>query len=143
LGVGLVQRRFGQWGLGGRLIGGGLERSGVDREQEVARLDRRALGVILTHEVTGDSSSDLRVDGADQRADILDGDRHVALHHRLNLDDGCRRRCGRTRGVATTGGDDRRQRDQRNRKQPAHIYHASAHYFFAHRASACWSAWIA
>jgi hypothetical protein len=94
------------------LVGGSLERPRVDLEQEVARLDQRAFRVVLAHEVPRHTSPDLRVDGANQRPDILDGDRHVALYDRLDLHDGRRWRCGRTRRIATSGSGDRRQRDQ-------------------------------
>src|SRR5262249_16173188 len=65
------------------------------------------------------TSPDLRVDGADQRPDVLDRDRHVALNHRLDLHDRRRRSRGRARGVATAGSGYRHQADQRDSQQRA------------------------
>src|SRR2546429_499545 len=69
--LGLARRGFGRVQLGVGRTGGGLDRSRVPLEQEVPRLDERALRVVLTLQMPGDAGTNLRVDVADERPDIL------------------------------------------------------------------------
>ena len=109
LGLGLAQLRFRLQELGLRLVEGCLKRPRIDLEQEVAGLHQRALPVILAHEVPADPGADLRIDVADQRPYILDGDRHVLFGHGSDLDQGelgCRCRARFLVATGERGGED-------------------------------------
>src|SRR5262249_60889737 len=103
--------------LGLRLIEGRLVRPRIDLEQQVSGVHYGAFRVVLTHEVPGDAGADRRGDVADERADVLDGYRHVPLDHGLDLDDGRWRRGGRPGGIAAAAGAGRDYGDQQNRER--------------------------
>ena len=117
--LGLAQLRLRQPELRLGLIDGGLKRTRIDLEQEVAGLDERALLVVLAHEVAADPGADLGVDVPDQRAYVFHGDRHVPLHDRLDFDRGERGRRGGPGRVAAATGDRRQPGDQQALQQHA------------------------
>src|SRR5207247_8381996 len=88
LSLGLAELGLGLQEFGLRLVERRLERSRIDLEQGVAGFHRRALLVILAHEVPADAGADLRVDVPDQRSHVLQGDRHVLLDHGRDPDHG-------------------------------------------------------
>src|SRR5262249_6428765 len=96
---------------------------GVDLEEEVARLDHRALLVVLRDEVSGDPGADLCGYETDGSAHPLAVNGHIFLYDRSDLD-GLRGSDSRLRSLLASRRRNHDGRDQEGASTHAHRAHA-------------------